>query len=370
MDPFGHTSLYQALQASPSSTPKELKRAYRRAALRYHPDHAATSNALKIVDSTPSTLKFQAVLAAYQVLMDESKRSVYDATGTIVDEYDYDDVDGSDVNSSHRSRKCNTRQQWESFFYSVFDEIIHVKTTAENHARSYPGSSQERSDVLRFYSICRGDWAKILECISYGDEGDVEQWKKEVVGPAIQKGEVNDFHTQVENTIQTRRKNNEKIITLDDSSEEEVRKSSSNRNCLKKKRISVDMKVGADFQMSKRDKLEYHTAKKRKEKFSRDVNLATVMSSKHWGDGFPSTATESADRGRGGSLSARFLNDIEKKYAGKKCVGLRIRSRSEHVCASIMGDHYKRRETVSGPHVNSLFDMSTMIVNSMHPVSF
>ena len=98
---FGISSMpYTVLQCDASSTPAQLRSAYRAAALRYHPDRAlcrrrcddcgpvaatvATAeddndedddngNGEGVGGSSSTTLKFQAVSAAYRVLMDDSR---------------------------------------------------------------------------------------------------------------------------------------------------------------------------------------------------------------------------------------------------------------------------------------------------------
>lgn len=61
---------YEVLELTPSATPAEIKSAYRRLALKYHPDR--NSGSKEAADS------FRKVKAAYDVLNDENKRAVYD----------------------------------------------------------------------------------------------------------------------------------------------------------------------------------------------------------------------------------------------------------------------------------------------------
>jgi len=63
---------YQILGVSKNSTPDEIKRAYRKLALQYHPDRNKTKEAEG---------KFKEVTKAYEVLSDPQKKQVYDQFG-------------------------------------------------------------------------------------------------------------------------------------------------------------------------------------------------------------------------------------------------------------------------------------------------
>jgi len=74
-DPKG---LYATLDVSPGVSEDELKKAYRRLALRWHPD--------KNPDDPEATAKFQKISNAYAVLSDERQRRIYDDTGRVGEE--------------------------------------------------------------------------------------------------------------------------------------------------------------------------------------------------------------------------------------------------------------------------------------------
>ncbi|KAJ5921248.1 DnaJ domain-containing protein [Penicillium verhagenii] len=65
--------LYDALSISPTATQDEIKKAYRKAALKYHPD--------KNKNNPQASEKFKEVSQAYEVLSDPEKRKVYDQYG-------------------------------------------------------------------------------------------------------------------------------------------------------------------------------------------------------------------------------------------------------------------------------------------------
>lgn len=75
MDPGRAQDLYQVLGLQKNCSPEDIKKAYRKLALRYHPD--------KNPDNPESTEKFQEISHAYTVLIDATKRDIYDRYGSL-----------------------------------------------------------------------------------------------------------------------------------------------------------------------------------------------------------------------------------------------------------------------------------------------
>ena len=67
------TKLYDALSISPTVQQDDIKKAYRKAALKWHPD--------KNKDNPAAAEKFKEVSQAYEILSDPEKRSIYDQYG-------------------------------------------------------------------------------------------------------------------------------------------------------------------------------------------------------------------------------------------------------------------------------------------------
>lgn len=76
--------LYQVLGLNKECTDTELRSAYKKLALRWHPDRCSASGNSKFVEEAKK--KFQAIQQAYSVLSDTNKRFLYD-----VGVYDSDD---------------------------------------------------------------------------------------------------------------------------------------------------------------------------------------------------------------------------------------------------------------------------------------
>lgn len=64
------TKLYDLLGISPNATEQEIKKGYRKAALKYHPDKP-----------TGDTEKFKQISEAFEILSDKNKREIYDQFG-------------------------------------------------------------------------------------------------------------------------------------------------------------------------------------------------------------------------------------------------------------------------------------------------
>ena len=83
---------YEVLGVAKTADSEEIKRAYRRLAMKYHPDRADG-------DKTQAELKFKECAEAYEILSDPGKRQRYDQYGHqgVHGQHDFSHMDVTDI---------------------------------------------------------------------------------------------------------------------------------------------------------------------------------------------------------------------------------------------------------------------------------
>ncbi|KAJ4000801.1 DnaJ domain-containing protein [Lentinula boryana] len=160
--------LYTVLSASKTCKLEEIKKSYRRLALKYHPDkHATASESAKAEVS----LKFQQVGFAYAVLSDEKRRKRYDQTGKTDEAFDL--AAGEDG--------------WEAYFEQMFDRATRGKL--DEMKKEYQGSSEEASDLKAAYTETQGSIGDIMTFIPHSTHEDEVRFIL-ILSDFISKGEL------------------------------------------------------------------------------------------------------------------------------------------------------------------------------------
>jgi len=137
---------YEVLSVSRDSDGDEIKRAYRRLALKYHPDRNP--------DDAKTEAKFKEAAEAYEVLSDEKRRKIYD-------QYGHEGLRRDGSPAAHDFSRMDP-----SDIFSMFEEIFGGK-------RNGHGSRNARQQVARGYDL---ETQVVLDLadVAHGCERDVE----------------------------------------------------------------------------------------------------------------------------------------------------------------------------------------------------
>ncbi|XP_065868455.1 uncharacterized protein [Euphorbia lathyris] len=145
------TDFYQVLGLDKECTPSDLRTAYKKLALKWHPDRCAASPGSSKLEKEEAKQNFQAIQKAYSVLSDDNKRFLYD-----VGLYDSDDDDengmGGFLNEmaemiSQTKPNENRNESFEEL-QELFEEMFHddIASFEAIDTSSYSGSSSSSSN--------------------------------------------------------------------------------------------------------------------------------------------------------------------------------------------------------------------------------
>ncbi|KAF5732094.1 hypothetical protein HS088_TW18G00783 [Tripterygium wilfordii] len=140
--------LYAVLGLNKECTPAELRNAYKKLALRCHPDRCSASGNTKFVEEAKK--KFQEIQQAYSVLSDSNKRFLYD-----VGSYDSDDDENG----------------MGEFLSEMADMMNHTKPR-ENGEETFEElqelfAEMFQGDIDAFDSTCQSTSSSSASCSSY-----------------------------------------------------------------------------------------------------------------------------------------------------------------------------------------------------------
>ncbi|KAJ2667591.1 hypothetical protein IWW42_005810 [Coemansia sp. RSA 1085] len=163
--------LYELLNVSRKATDDELRKAYRKCALRTHPDKWAHLDP-ESEEAKAKTLEFQQLGFAYSILKDPRKRANYDRTGSVDDILDVVE-EGKD---------------WDAYFRELWSGVVDA-STIQQFSDKYKNSSEERADILAAYKRHKGDIGLILTEVMLAEVEDEPRFI-EIIEAAIAKKEL------------------------------------------------------------------------------------------------------------------------------------------------------------------------------------
>ena len=149
---FAGLSLYAVLGVDTSAGTDGIKRGYRRAALKYHPDHNHSPDAND---------EFAYLAHAHDILSNAATRALYDEAGI------HDSSSSSAASAFDSDSATASVDYWRSVFPQVTAEDI------EAFRLKYVGSDEEVEDVKAAYARYEGDVQHVLDSIPFCEADSV-----------------------------------------------------------------------------------------------------------------------------------------------------------------------------------------------------
>ncbi|KAK6073430.1 DnaJ-like protein subfamily C member 9 [Seiridium cupressi] len=161
---------YEILEVDRKATADQIKSAYRKQALKTHPDKVSGSDAEK----QAAKEKFQQVALAYAVLSDSVRRKRYDATG-----------DTSETLSS-------SDFSWTDFYAEQFRDAV-SEDAINKFAEKYKKSDEEKDDLLVAYEKHKGNMDRIYEEVMLSNVLEDDERFRSIIDEAIASKDVKAF---------------------------------------------------------------------------------------------------------------------------------------------------------------------------------
>ncbi|RAL10644.1 DnaJ domain protein, partial [Aspergillus homomorphus CBS 101889] len=172
--PNPETDLYEILGVSNDATADQVKSAYRKQALKHHPDKVPAE------EREEANKNFQQIAFAYAILSDAKRRERYDLTGSTSEAVDIDD----DFN-------------WADFYREQFAHAVDINAI-DKLKQEYQGSAEEERDVLAAYETYRGDLDKVYETVMLCNVLDDDERFRELIDRAIAAGRAKKHKSYVD----------------------------------------------------------------------------------------------------------------------------------------------------------------------------
>ncbi len=171
---------YEVLGLERTASPDEIKSAYRKTALKTHPDKVSEDK------KDEAKEKFQQVAFAYAVLSDPARRKRYDETGSTSEAV---------VDSEGFS--------WTEFYQEQYRDAI-SEDAINQFAKKYKGSDEERDDIIAAYEEFEGDMDGVYETVMLSSVLEDDARFREIIDAAIKAKEVPRFDAYAKETKKAR----------------------------------------------------------------------------------------------------------------------------------------------------------------------
>ena len=147
---------YKVLGISKSATQDEVKKAFRKLAIKYHPD--------KNPGDKKAEEKFKEINEANEVLGDVEKRKKYDELGSNWKQYQQqgDQFAGQRRYSGSRQQDFNQGSEFSDFFESFFGSSFSGFNQGQRQQRSRPGGDLNAEMELTLHDVFYGTTKQVL----------------------------------------------------------------------------------------------------------------------------------------------------------------------------------------------------------------
>ena len=171
---------YELMGITRDATEADIKRAYKKGALRWHPDKHPEDQKYKAQKA------FQQLTTAYAVLGDPVRRSHYDATGKVHEALHLDP---------------NDPWSWQPFYQHCWAEM--AEGDIEAFAKEYRFSEEERQDLLMQYTTHKGNMTKVYEHVTLSNPLEDDDRYRKWINEAIKKDEVKSYKAFVKESVES-----------------------------------------------------------------------------------------------------------------------------------------------------------------------
>ncbi|KAK7408742.1 hypothetical protein QQX98_009099 [Neonectria punicea] len=220
---------YEVLNLERTATADQVKSAYRKAALKNHPDKVPETQKEKANE------KFQSIAFAYAILSDPARRKRYDTTGSTAESI----VDSEGFN-------------WSDYYREQYKNSV-SKDAIQKFAEKYKGSDEEKDDILIAYEQCEGDMDLVYEQVMLSDVLEDDERFRKIIEEAIEGNDVPRFPAYA--------------------------RESKKRRETRVKKARAEVKEAEDYakELGVHDKLFGDKKKKKKGKGSSEADLAALI---------------------------------------------------------------------------------------------
>ncbi|KAF2092673.1 DnaJ protein, subfamily C, member 9 [Rhizodiscina lignyota] len=259
---------YEVLGLAKDASADEVKTAYRKAALKHHPDKASPE------EKDAAHTKFQEVAFAYAILSDPRRRSRYDTTGRTEESLNIEDDDFN----------------WTDFFRTQFKEVVTSEAIAKFKAE-YQGSEEERTAVIAAYEDGEGDMDRVYEDVMLSNPLEDDERFRKILDEEIEAGRIEALKKYTKESKKSKQQRISKAKKEEEDAREMAREMGVEDDLFGDGDVEVEISAGAK------------KGKKKKVAAGSEDALAAIIKKRQQG------------------REQQFLADLEEKYAPKSKKG-------------------------------------------------